>query len=159
MRSLFTALIIALTAVTHVFSDEKVDRLNPAAAATLNLDELQWLPDPSLPAGSQIALVSGNPGAAEVFMVYVKLPPKTVIAPHTHPYAEVVTVLKGSVGNGHGDQFDKSIGKMLGVGSTLILPAGHAHFMWNDEEVIALLTATGPWNIEYVNPADDPRNK
>ncbi|MEM7211737.1 MAG: cupin domain-containing protein [Pseudomonadota bacterium] len=92
-------------------------------------------------------------------MVYVKLPPNTVIAPHTHPYADVVTVLKGNVGNGHGKEFDKSGGKMLGAGSTFVLPAGHAHFLWNEEEVIALLTATGPRNINYVNAADDPRIK
>lgn len=159
MKSFLAALLLAIAMPLIASADDKIERLNPTDGATLNLDELQWIPDPSLPDGSQIALVAGNPGAAEVFMVYVKLPPNTIIAPHTHPYAEVVTVLRGNVGNGHGEKFDKSQGQMLSPGSTFILPAGHAHFLWNDEEVIALLTATGPWNINYVDPADDPRNK
>lgn len=159
MKYILTAIMIGLAVPTFAFADDKIDRLAPAEGATLNLDELQWFPDPSLPEGSMIALAVGNPGAAEVFMVYVKLPANTVIPPHTHPYAEVVTVLKGSVGNGHGKTFDKAKGKVLGAGSTFVLPAGHSHYLWNDEEVIALLTATGPWNISYIDPSDDPRNK
>lgn len=157
MKYLLAALMLAFA--TPGLADDKIDRLDPKEGATLNLEDLQWFPDPSLPEGSMIALVAGNPGAAEPFMVYVKLPANTVIAPHTHPYAEVVTVLKGSVGNGHGKELDKSKGMMLDAGSTFVLPAGHAHYLWNDEEVIALLTATGPWNITYIDPADDPRNK
>lgn len=159
MKYFLFAIMLVFAAPTLGMADDKIDRLAPKDGATLNLDELQWFPDPSLPEGSMIALLAGNPGAAEVFMVYVKLPPNTVIAPHTHPYAEVVTVLKGSVGTGHGETFDKGKGAMIGAGSSFVLPAGHAHFLWNEEEVIALLTATGPWNINYVNAADDPRNK
>lgn len=159
MKNFLSVMVLALAAPTVGKADDQIARLAPTDGATLTLDALQWFPDPSLPEGSVIALVAGNPGAAEVFMVYVKLPPNTVIAPHTHPYAEVVTVLQGSVGNGHGDTFDKSKGTMLGAGSTFVLPAGHAHYLWNDEEVIALLTATGPWDITYVNPADDPRTQ
>lgn len=160
MKPIIAAVIAAAFAVsTYVLADDKITRMNPSQGAILSLDTVEWFADPSLPKGSEIALITGNPGAAEVFMVYVKLPPNTVIAPHTHPFAEVVTVLKGSVGNGHGKTFDKSKGEMLGAGSTFVLPAGHAHFMWNEEEVIAQLTATGPWNIEYVDPADDPRSK
>ncbi len=159
MKRILAVLLLGIAVSAPVAAEDQINRMAPAEAATLNFDELQWFPDPSLPAGSELSLITGNPGAAEVFMVYVKLPPNTVIAPHTHPFAEVVTILKGSVGNGHGEKVDKTNGKMLNAGSTFILPAGHAHYMWNDEEVIALLTATGPWNINYVNQADDPRNQ
>lgn len=159
MKNSILALILAVSTPAAATAEDMIARLDPKEGAVLSLDGLSWFPDPSLPAGSEISLISGNPGAAEVFMVYVKLPPNTVIAPHSHPYAEIVTVLKGSVGNGHGSEFDKSKGEVLGPGSTFVLPKGHTHFLWNDEEVIALLTATGPWNMTYVNPADDPRNK
>lgn len=158
MRNLTAALVLAVSTPTFAKAEDMIPRLDPADMATLDLDDVEWFPDPSLPEGSQIALITGNPGAAEVFMVYVKLPPNTVIAPHTHPHAEIVTVLKGSVGNGHGDTFDKTKGQMMSAGSTFVLPKGHAHYLWNEEEVVALLTATGPWNITYVDPADDPRN-
>ncbi|MEM7525720.1 MAG: cupin domain-containing protein [Pseudomonadota bacterium] len=159
MKYLLAAAILALATPAAGLAGDKIDRLAPTEGAVLNLDELEWFPDPSLPEGSMISLVAGNSGAAEVFMVYVKLPPNTVVPPQTHPYAENVAVLKGRVGNGHGETFDKSEGKMLGAGSTFVLPAGHAHFLWSTDEVIALLTATGPWSIAYVDPSDDPRNQ
>ena len=31
------------------------------------------------------------------------------------------------------------------------------HFVWTTEESVVQLTGTGPWEITYVSPADDPR--
>ena len=34
------------------------------------------------------------------------------------------------------------------------------HFVWTgDEQVIVQIQASGPWDIHYINPVDDPRNK
>ena len=43
--------------------------------------------------------------------------------PHTHPYAEVVTVMSGSFGNAMGEKFDPSKGEILKPGSVFALPA------------------------------------
>jgi hypothetical protein len=49
---------------------------------------------------------------------------------------------------------------MLKAGSSFVLPGGHTHYVWTtDEETIVELIATGPWDISYTNPADDPRKK
>jgi len=32
------------------------------------------------------------------------------------------------------------------------------HCAWADSETIIQLHGNGPWIIEYLNPADDPRN-
>jgi hypothetical protein len=33
------------------------------------------------------------------------------------------------------------------------------HFLWTKEEAITQVHGVGPWAINYVNPADDPRKK
>jgi quercetin dioxygenase-like cupin family protein len=55
--------------------------------------------------------------------------------PHTHPYSEVVTVISGTIGTGHGETFEKK-GEMLKPGSLWVCPARHAHYAWtgNEEE-------------------------
>jgi len=37
--------------------------------------------------------------------------------------------------------------------------AGMKHFVWIKGETIVQFHGMGPWKIEYVNPADDPRNQ
>ena len=158
MEKLLLAAILCLTTSIFAQADEKIDRFSLDAHVNLNFSDMEWVDDPSLPKGGQVSLITGDPSQAGVFMVYVKLPPNYIIPSHTHPFAEAVTVIKGEVGHGTGEKFDREKGEMLGAGSTFLLPANHAHYLWNDEEVIALLVATGPWNITYINPEDDPRN-
>jgi hypothetical protein len=33
-----------------------------------------------------------------------------------------------------------------------------AHFAYAEGETVIQLNSIGPWGLEYVNPADDPRN-
>lgn len=69
-------------------------------------------------------------------------------------------MLKGKLGNGMGEVLDKNKGETLKVGESFVLPAGHAHYVWTEkEETIVELIATGPWDISYSNPKDDPRKK
>lgn len=158
MKALIATIAVSLALPVAAQADQKIDRITLDAHRSLTFEDLQWLDDPSLPAGAQIALIAGDPGKAGVFMVYVKLPPDYAIPAHTHPYAEVITVLSGEVGHGFGAAFNRDESEMIAAGSTLLLPAGHPHYLWNDEEVVALLVATGPWNIDYINPEDDPRD-
>ena len=65
---------------------------------------------------------------------------------------------KGTVRSGFGDKLDRARGEMLAAGSSFSLPAEEAHYLWNDDEAVVLLVATGPWGISYVNPKDDPRS-
>jgi len=59
-----------------------------------------------------------------------------------------------------GLKFDSSKGEILKTSDSFVLPDGHSHYVWTtDEETIVELIATGPWNISYINPKDDPRNK
>ncbi len=159
----FLILIMMLSFSGVAIAEDKQDKIERMSADTMQsftADKINWQDEPILPKGAKSALILGDPSKAGVFIAWLKFPPNYPIPPHTHPYAEVVTVLKGKVGNGMGEKFDKTTGEMLKAGDSFVLPAGHAHYLWTtDEETIVELIATGPWDITYTNPADDPRKK
>jgi hypothetical protein len=151
MKPLFlTAAVIAL--VTPVSAQDIMTTATPEA--------LTWKDNSALPKGSQLAILIGDPTkAGGVVVQRVQFPANYVVPPHTHPYAETVTVISGSVGFGSGEKLDKS-GPMAKVGGFLANPAKHAHYVWTgNEPAIIQVQFTGPGGIDYINPADDPRKK
>jgi quercetin dioxygenase-like cupin family protein len=161
MRALIIAtLMLGFAGFAMAQDDQKIERMAVDAMETFTPENLKWADEPILPKGAKSALLVGDPNKAGVFIAYLKFPPNYPIPPHTHPFAEVITVLKGKLGNGMGKTFDKSKGELLGVGASFTLPKGHTHYVWtSDEETIVQLIATGPWGITYTDPKDDPRNK
>lgn len=154
-------LIIAtlLVSSSSAFAQDKIDRLSADNMESFTPDTVEWGDEPILPKGAKSTVIVGDPNKPGVFIVWLKFPPNYPIPPHTHPFAEVITVLSGNLGNGMGTTFNKQTGKILNAGESFVLPAGHAHYVWTtDEETIVELTATGPWGISYINPEDDPRN-
>jgi quercetin dioxygenase-like cupin family protein len=128
------------------------------AMKAVTADELVWKDDTVLPKGAQSAVLVGDPSKAETIVLRVKFPPHYKVPPHTHPWSEVVTMLSGTCWNGMGDDMEKGV--MLKPGSIFVLPSNHAHEIWTtDEEAIIQVQFTGPGDITYINPADDPRNK
>ena len=127
------------------------------AMKVVTADELVWKEHPVLK-GAQTVILVGDPTKAETIVQRVKFPPHFKVPPHTHPYSEVVTVLSGTYWNAMGDDMEKGV--MLKSGSVFVLPANHTHQVWTaDEEAIIQVHFTGPGNITYINPADDPRKK
>ena len=129
------------------------------AMKVIKSDEIAWREHPIFK-GAQTVILIGDPTKPETIVQRVKFPPNYKVPPHTHPYAEVVTVISGSFGNAMGEKFDPSKGEMLKAGSVFALPAKHAHYVWtNNEEAVLQLHFTGPGGIDFINPADDPRKK
>lgn len=126
--------------------------------AALTPADLKWMPAPPvIPKGVQIAVLNGNPFAEGFSTVRLKIPPHTTFAPHWHPTAESFTVLKGTLHLGMGDKVDKSSAKALPPMGFASLPAMHHHWVYSgDEDVVIDLSFYGPFQIHYVNPADDP---
>jgi quercetin dioxygenase-like cupin family protein len=121
-------------------------------------DKLDWKDETVLPKGAQTAVLIGDPSKAETIVLRVKFPSHYKVPPHNHTWSEVVTVLSGTCWNGMGDDMEKGV--MLKPGSVFVLPANHSHQIWTtDEEAMIQVQFTGPGNITYINPADDPRNK
>lgn len=77
--------------------------------------------------------------------------------PHTHPTAERLTVISGTFRVGMGEKFDQSSMKKAGPGAYVVLPAGMAHYAMSASDSIVQIDSEGPFQINYVNPADDPR--
>jgi quercetin dioxygenase-like cupin family protein len=125
----------------------------------VQVEDLVWKEHPVFK-GAQTVILVGDPMKAETIVQRTKFPPNYRVPPHTHPYAEVVTVLSGNYWNSFGQSFDKSKGVELHPGSVFVLPAGHAHYTWTeDTEVIVQVNFTGPGGVTFINPADDPRKK
>jgi quercetin dioxygenase-like cupin family protein len=120
--------------------------------------DLKWTDaPPSLPAGAKIAVLTGDPGKAGPFTIRLKFPAGYKVPPHTHPTAENVTVVSGTVGLGSGAKFDEAAGHEMTVGGFAAMPAGMEHFAWCKSECVLQIHSTGPFEVKYVNSADDPR--
>jgi anti-sigma factor ChrR (cupin superfamily) len=113
---------------------------------------------PSLPRGAKIAVLEGDPAKPGPFVFRVMVPDGYRIPPHTHPKPERVTVVSGNFHLGMGDTFDQTKGQELTAGTYGTWPPGMKHFIWVKGETVVQFHGEGPWVIEYVNPADDPRN-
>jgi hypothetical protein len=123
-------------------------------------DGLRWQDGPpSLPPGSRFVLLEGDPAKEGPFVLRVKLPDGYRVPPHTHPKTERVTVLSGTLYLGMGDKFDAGKCEEMPAGSYGAWPAGMKHFGWVKGETVLQLHGDGPWAIDYLNPADDPRNR
>lgn len=121
--------------------------------------DLKWVdPPPGLPPGGKMAVLSGDPGKKGMFTVRLQAPAGYKIAPHTHPTAEHITVISGTFNVGAGDKFDETAGKQLEAGGYVVMPAGMSHYAWATGEAVVQIQGMGPFQIKYVNPADDPRN-
>jgi ketosteroid isomerase-like protein/mannose-6-phosphate isomerase-like protein (cupin superfamily) len=120
--------------------------------------KVTWGPGPAtIPAGAKMAVISGDPSGGGPFVIRAQLPANYVIAPHWHPTDEHVTVLSGSVSMGMGDKVDK--GEELGVGGYAAMPAQMHHWLTTTNAATVQVHGMGPFQINYVNPADDPSKK
>jgi quercetin dioxygenase-like cupin family protein len=146
------AIAMAGSVVAHDAASDGAQELAP--------EEIVFKDDPAFPNGGQTALLHGDPTKPGLFILRIKFPPNYVVPPHTHPGFETVTVLTGAMGSGMGEKADLTKGKMLKAGGMLALPANHAHYVWTaDEETVIQVAAVGPFDLIYINPADDPRKK
>jgi hypothetical protein len=121
---------------------------------------LKWGPaPPGLPPGSQAAVVAGDPSKDGPYVVRARLPAGYKIMPHTHPTDESVTVLSGTFHIAMGDKFDNRTGEAVRTGGFFTAQQGMQHYGWTTTPTIIQIHGMGPFAINYVNPADDPRNK
>ncbi|WP_146140450.1 cupin domain-containing protein [Zobellella endophytica] len=121
-------------------------------------EQIAWQPGPaSVPAGAQFAVLEGNPTEAGIFTMRLKLPDGYLIPLHWHPGVERVTVLSGIVYLGMDDSHAKENAQRLAAGSYTAMPPGMRHYALAEGETVVQLTSVGPWQLNYVNPADDPR--
>src|SRR5262245_47783278 len=123
-------------------------------------DKVQWgAAPPALPAGAQIAVLEGNPAEKGPVTLRLRFPANYNIPPHWHSMAERVTVLSGALNVGMGDKLDRKGSQALEPGGFVSLPANMHHFAWAAVPTVVQINLEGPFDIFYVNPADNPQTK
>ena len=122
--------------------------------------ELKWgAAPPMLPAGAQIAVVSGDPMKAGKFTIRLKFPMNYSVPPHWHPTDEHVTLVEGKIAYGMSDRIDKASAQQLAVGDSITMKAKMRHWVVTGDGATVEVSSTGPFKITYVNAGDDPRGK
>ena len=114
-----------------------------------------------LPAGAQIAVLSGDPTKAGAYAVRLKFPANYAIPAHSHPTDENVVVVSGALTVRDGRQAGEGRGaeKTLAAGGYALMPANMNHFAYTTAKTTIVLYGQGPVDFKYVNPSDDPRNR
>jgi len=159
MKKITSALLLIAAAAICSLAfalDEK-----PAAKAEhvmFSGPDLKWGDaPPSLPSGAKLAVLEGDPGKEGFFAIRLQMPAGYKIPAHTHPTDEHVTVISGTCNFGMGPKYDDAMAKEMQAGAYVVMPAGMQHFAGSKSGCVVQVSSTGPFQVTYVNPADDPR--
>ena len=166
MRTRFCslALLIALpaglcaAALLHGASPQAGTAAKPAATSAhfaTTASDLHWEP---MFLGLERAVVSGDPSKPGPFVMRLRSAKAATIAAHWHPTDENVTVLKGTLKLGMGDKYDAKALHALTAGAYSFMPANTRHFGTFAPGTVIQIHGLGPFVLNFVNPADDPRN-
>lgn len=124
----------------------------------MNTKDITWGDaPPSIPKGAKLAVLQGDPGKPEPFVIRLMLPPGFKIPPHAHSQAESLTVISGTFYLGTGDKIEMSKAHALNAGGFHALSAGDHHYAFVKAQTVVQVNGMGPFNITYINPDDDPQ--
>jgi hypothetical protein len=153
-RRLLTTLLLAFCLASTPSLAETADHgIFPPSAIT-------WKDGPpSLAAGAKFTVLEGDPSKEGLFTMRLWLPDGFRIMPHWHPAVEHVTIVSGTFHVGMGDTFAADQAGALPAGTFAFLAPQMHHFAWAEGETVVQLHGVGPWQINYLDPANDPRKK
>ena len=141
---------------------------NPAGANATgtilvpSTNAVAWAAAPaSLPKGTQLVVLAGDPSKPGPFVLRVKFPSNTIVAAHRHATAENLTVLTGAIYHELGEKYVDGVGKKVGPGGFVYLPPMTPHSLLTAATgtTVVQVTGTGPFGLLYVSSADDPSKK
>ena len=160
MKTLLVVPFVLLTAVFSSYADSHAEGTKKpgtkADAVSLNAADLKWGDaPPNLPKGAQLAVMSGDPSKKAPFTIRLKMPSGYKIPPHWHTQDENLTILSGTFVLHMGDTMDAPAHELT-AGAYHFLPGKMHHAAETKAETILQLHGTGPFDIHYLNPADDP---
>lgn len=168
--ALFTLLVLpAWTASAQTNAPAKSAKTKPVAAKpsaiVVEPGSEKWgdvpaaalLGTPSVEMGGtlRLAVLQGNPTkAGGTYTLRLSCTDGLKIAPHWHPTAENVTVVKGSVAIGMGSKWDDAALKEIGTGGFASAPAQMRHFAQCKGDTILQVHGIGPFLVNFVGPDD-----
>ena len=159
MKTLFLTFVLTLSASVATLSLRAETGGKGAAAKApvfINSADVKWgdVP-PALPKGAQIAVLHGDPFKSGPFTVRLKMPAGYKIPPHWHTQDEQLTILSGTFALHMGDTTEAAAHDLT-PGAFHFLPGKMHHAAEAKGEVVLQLHGNGPFDIHYLNPADDP---
>ncbi|MCC2638998.1 MAG: putative signal peptide protein [Moraxellaceae bacterium] len=155
--SLLTLLLATPPALAQTPADPNAAQTNPSSAAYHTPETLQWSPaPPALPRGAQIAVLMGDPFQSGPFIIRLRMPAGYTIPPHWHSMTENVTVISGTFSLGNGDTVELRSAQQLPAGGFHSITARDHHYAFTRDGAEIQIQGEGPFDITYVNPADNP---
>lgn len=150
------AVCVVLVSTSTVHADVAAKKSEAVYRAA---KDLTWTDAPPvLPKGAKMTVLYGDPMKAGPFTLRLKVPTGYKIPPHWHSKDEQLTVLSGMLILHMGDTMTADPHE-LGVGAFHFLPAKMHHGAEFKGETIVQLHGEGPFDIHYLNPADQPTPK
>jgi len=121
-------------------------------------EQVDWRPFPAFPPEARLAVLIGEPSKPGPYVIRVKMSAGGKLMPHRHPEDRIYTVMSGVFYIGLGEKFDPDRLNAYPPGSVVVLPGNTWHFHWaKSGEYVTQVTAIGPLGLDYLDPADDPR--
>jgi mannose-6-phosphate isomerase-like protein (cupin superfamily) len=159
LSSLITLALLTAAPAVRAADAKKKATAGKAEAVFVNPDEIKWgEAPPDLPKGAQLAVLHGDPSKKGPFTVRFKMPDGYKIAPHWHSQDEALTTVSGTLKLHMGDTMD-SPSHDLTAGAFHYLPGKMHHSAEAKDETIVQISGMGPFDIHYLNPADNPNPK
>ena len=146
MKTPSTMIMFALLVAMPAFAAD-AGKTKPEAMS-INAAEIKWGPaPPDLPKGAEIAVLHGDPSKKAPFTLRLKVP-----AGFNDEY---LTILAGTLILHISDTIDAPA-TTLAAGGFHFLPGKMHHAAEAKGETIVQLEGMGPFDIHYLNPADNP---
>src|SRR6266513_2120369 len=139
MKTIFSSALAAFLTAVFLLTRLSASEMPSTDMHLYPPTTIEWKAGPAaLPPGAKMAVLEGDPTKEGPFVVRFQFPDGYHVAT--------------------GEALDRNSAKGLPAGSFGFWPAGMKHTAWSEGETIIQLHGIGPWQINYVNPADDPRN-
>ena len=159
MKIILSSTLAMLLVMTFWTTRSSAEEKQSSEMGFYSPTSIEWKPGPAaIPAGAKMAVLEGDPTKEGMFVVRFQFPDGYHIPAHTHPKTERVTVISGTLLLAMDENLDRPAAKPQTAGTYGFWPAGMKHAAWSEGETVIQLHGVGPWQINYVNPADDPRN-
>jgi quercetin dioxygenase-like cupin family protein len=122
-----------------------------SAQTSADTAALHWTGVPShLPAGAQVAIVSGDPTKPVLTTADLMMPDGYTMPVHFHPVDEQVEVLEGTLLIGVGDVMDPGKAMQANMGDATMLHPGAQHYFIAKGRTRVRVTFMGPYTVTYV---------
>ncbi len=147
---LVLAMLVPLVIITSISAFAQASKPAMAGMVTVNPADLKWVPAEALPPGATMAVMREDPVTKAVDFL-LKVDKDYRVPKHWHTPNERVTIIEGSFTT-------ETEGKKhtLTKGGYMYLPSKTVHEAWFKGKTMILVSGDGPFDVNYVNPADEP---